>query len=352
MELAKLLEGFKHKQFSININKVNYEVNKLSMSVENVEWYNNVINSMKDLGFKKGETTDSGSVSVHDIGNFYYIINKNHSIELIIKWIKGGIYRFVLGTQSKSKDNPISGTKALKILLNKAEEYGVLDVFESNRVSKDEGIELNNNNQRPIIGCLEVFKGGVYHNVHHIDLNSSYASRISEKYPQLRPMYEDLYKLRKNDNNLYKHVLTNSIGAMHSKYCVDKDGRRQPFAYAKFAQIAINGTNDKIKELTDTIINSDGLPLLYNTDGIWYQGPIIDGSSNEFGGWKIDHKNCDLYIKSSGAYQYKEDGKVVSIVRGPTTLDAIKPREKWNWLEIKNYPVIQYKLEGDYLCLN
>ena len=36
-------------------------------------------------------------------------------------------------------------------MLNKAEEYGVLDVFESNRVSKDDGIELNNNNQIYII---------------------------------------------------------------------------------------------------------------------------------------------------------------------------------------------------------
>ena len=351
MELIELLSGFKHKEFQVDINKCNYEVNKLVMTTDNVTWYNNLIDKMKEMGFKSGRVCESGSISKRDIGNMYYIINRSYAVELIIKWIAGGIYRFVIGTQKKDKDNPISGTQALKILLNKAKEYDVLDVFESNKVNEAEGIAINDRNERPIICCPTAFIGGIFDNVHHIDLNSSYASRIAESYPQLKPMYEDLYSNRKINNELYKHVLNNSIGAMHSKYCVDINGRKQPYAYSKFAQIAINGTNNKIRELTDTIIDNGGIPLLYNTDGIWYTGPIIEGSSSEFGKWKIDHSNCKLYIKSQGAYQYIENGKVISKVRGNTSLDAIKPnRDDWKWLEIKNYPVIKYKLEGEYIC--
>lgn len=350
-KLYNLLDGYTHKHWELTVNKTKYEVNRLSMSVENIEWYNEVISTMKALGFKKGSVSEAGTISRSDVGNYYYIINRDRTVELIIKWIKGGIYRFVLGMQKKDKNNPISGTKALKIILKKAEEFGVLDVFESIKVSESEGIELNKSNEKPLILCCNnKYLGNTFDNVHHIDLNSSYASRICEEYESLRPMYEYLYNKRHENNDYYKHVLTNSIGAMHSKYCVDITGKRQPFAYTKLAQIAINGTNREIRKLYTRLLLEGYEPLLVNTDGIWYKGDMLEGETTEFGGWKIDHTNCKLYIKSAGAYQYIENGIVKSIVRGPSTLDMIKPnRDDWKWLEIKEYPVLKYKLEGDYI---
>ena len=69
-----------------------------------------------------------------------------------------------------------------------------------------------------------------------------------------------------------------------------------------------------------------------------------DKEGTELGQWKHDHKDVKLYIKSAGAYQYIEEGKVKTVFRGISSLDYIKPdRDTWEWKEIKNQGAVQFK---------
>ena len=79
---------------------------------------------------------------------------------------------------------------------------------------------------------------------------------------------------------------------------------------------------------------TDRIPVLINTDGIWFIGTPTNLSSKLLGEFEEDHKNCTLRIKSSGAYEYIEDGKYHPVLRGKTKLDRIKPRDKWQWGDI------------------
>ena len=86
-----------------------------------------------------------------------------------------------------------------------------------------------------------------------------------------------------------------------------------------------------------SLINKRGYkPLLLNTDGIWYQAdqPLDIEDSNELGGWKHDHKQCKLRVKSSGSYEFIENSVYTPVQRGSTLLDRSKPRELWKWGDI------------------
>ena len=94
-----------------------------------------------------------------------------------------------------------------------------------------------------------------------------------------------------------------------------------------------------------------------NTDGIWYAGDVYhpeDGTEGtHLGQWKTDHTDCTLLIKSPACYQYKEDGKVHTVMSGRTKLDRIKNREDWEWGDIYNndVKVITYKLVNERIEL-
>ena len=121
-----------------------------------------------------------------------------------------------------------------------------------------------------------------------------------------------------------------------------------PYGLSKFAKVAIDGTVDKILDLLVKLTLSGRKPLLLNTDGIWYQGNLYhdDNEGTELGQWRHDYSNCDLYIKSKGAYQIRtKEGKVISKVRGYTSLDTWKSREEWQWKEIEQqYTIRHYEL--------
>ena len=57
------------------------------------------------------------------------------------------------------------------------------------------------------------------------------------------------------------------------------------------------------------IANGDKI-LGHNTDGIWYQGPVYhgEGEGNDLGQWRNDYVDCRFRAKSSGAYEFIENG--------------------------------------------
>ena len=102
------------------------------------------------------------------------------------------------------------------------------------------------------------------------------------------------------------------------------------------------------------------MPILYNTDGVWYYSPNGkpyhgEGEGKGIGCWENDHLDCKWRAKSKGCYEFIEEGKYSPVVRGLTKYDKIKPdRTTWEWGDIfkKEAEVIQLKLKDEYLWLD
>jgi hypothetical protein len=185
-------------------------------------------------------------------------------------------------------------------------------------------------------------------NVHHIDFNSSFMSNLAEAYPEFRPVAEYLYNNR-NEHPEYKGVMNCSIGYMQSRY-IDAE-------LANLSKAAIDGNNKKIMELVEELRLNNRIPLLINTDGVWYTGDIYHGlnEGNNIGQWKHDHINCTLLVKSPAAYQYKDEfGNVKTVMSGQTYLDRYKPRDLWEWGDIfkSDCEEIQFKMNNKGYIVN
>lgn len=342
--MNNILDNYPHIPWTYKPNKL--LMSKVILSMDKLETFNEIYRYCRD-NYIEVEATASGGIPYNKQCKHverFCIVKSCISFELIIATLDG-CYRFILMNGNVKEDNTITGSTALKTIYKTAKEFNVIDIFKSKAVNKEKGLRIKEQIESPIIKVFKnEYKGQEFDNCHHIDFNSSYASRIVEKYRELRPMYEYLYEHRKDDDGYYKHCLTNSIGKMQSKSCVDIESgfRTCPYQLSEFAKIAVNGTNDKIYEYLMLLEMSGRKPLLINTDGIWYQGDIYHDKyeGQNLCQWKNDHKNCKLYIKSSGAYQYIEDGKITSVVRGHTLLDNIKPRDQWQWREIDSYQAI------------
>lgn len=341
MTINDILNKYKHVEWSYSPNKLKFPKNYLEM--DQIEEFNSIYKFCRE-NYHEIEPTASGAMpynnQVRDVQRFCIVASKS-GFEIVVMAIEG-CFRIIIRNGKLKDDNIISGAKAIREIFKTAKEFGVLDVFKNKAVSKEDGKSIKETIESPIIHCVkEEYKGKEFENCHHIDFNSSYASRIVEAYPELKPMYTYLYSKRKENDGYFKHCLTNSIGMMQSKHCVDIETnyKNSPYQLAHFSKIAINGNNAKIYEYLMMLEFSGRKPLLVNTDGIWYQGEIYHDKfeGQDICQWKNDHKDCKLYIKSDGAYQFIENGVVKSVVRGYTALDSIKPRDQWGWREIDKY---------------
>ena len=352
MTIKDLLNNYKFAKWTYSPNKLLFPKNYLSM--DQLDEFNKIYHFCQK-NYHEVDPTSSGAIPYnHKVRHVqrFCVVKSKVGFELVIMALEG-CFRIIIRNGKLKNDNVITGSKAIKEIFKTAEEFKVIDTFKAHVSTKEDGLAIKQEIESPIIKCIkEEYKGQEFENCHHIDFNSSYASRIVEQYPELKPMYEYLYSKRKENDGYFKHCLTNSIGMMQSKHCIDIETgfKNSPYQLAHFSKIAINGNNNKIYEYLMLLSISGRKPLMVNTDGIWYQGEIYH---DKFEGqnicqWKNDHKNCKLYIKSNGAYQFIEDGKINSVVRGYTALDAIKPREQWGWREIDNYnQVFTYEFEKD-----
>ena len=241
----------------------------------------------------------------------------------------------------KKETNTIHGTTAVRQIYKKAAELGIdltkyaCEPLEGRRI-KDEIV--NPHIEVLIKPLLRI----PLKNVFHLDLKSSYASRIVEAYPELFELYDYMFQQRKIANEFYKHVLTNSIGCFQSVFCPDIliPRHSRPYQFAKLSKVAVNGTRDKVEYYINRLRDKGFVPLLSNTDGIWYHSrtgePYHDENEGlELGNWETDHKNCFFIMASVGAYQYIEDGVCYTVVRGKCNLDSVEPdRTKWQFGDV------------------
>ena len=334
----KELSNYKHIEWTNKPNKKQMPINMFT--TEQREEFNEIYLYIKNK-YRYVKSTKSGGIPYNNtcFDLFRYTIVQSKTRYEIILLCKEGCFRFQFGMPSGEK-NPVSGRRALREVYDIAKQ---LEIDLSNyAVSPEKGKEIKETIAKPCIKefCLKGKPYKEFDNVHHLDFKSSYWSRIVEQEPKLRPIAEYMYSRRKEKDEYYKHVLTNSAGCMQSEYCIDyfhqNENRSSPYQFAGLAKIAVDGTYNIVCDYIMKLTLAGRKVLLTNTDGIWYQGDIYhdENEGDNLCQWKNDHKNCKILIKSKGAYQYLEDGKCHTVVRGLTNLDDYKPRDEWEFGDI------------------
>lgn len=336
----KELSKYKHIPWTDKPNKLLMPINHFRS--DGINEFNEIYQYIKKKFIFVNKTNSGGMPYNYKVKyNSRYILTKSTTRFEIVLVSYLGCFRFQFSANSAThkEDNPVSGIKAVKTIYKKAKDFEIdLSKYACN--SPEEGKAIKEEIDRPEIDdyCLRNKDYAEFDNVHHLDLVSSYASRIIEEYPELKPLYEYMYDRRKEYDEYYKHVLTNSIGCMQSPYCpsLDNTSHTSPYLFSKLAKIAVNNTAKLIREYVLKLAMSGRRVLLTNTDGIWYQGDIYHDSREgiNLGQWKNDHINCKILIKSKGAYQYIENGVCHTVVRGLTNLDSYKDRSSWEYGDI------------------
>lgn len=335
-----MFEDYKGKPFTLKPNKRKLPINTLHF--EDLEEFNRLYLYCR-RNFTQVKPTDSGGISYHISEKYkerYFVIRGNQRFEMCVVCLEG-CYRFVLMGKTKAKDT-LKGTTAVRQIYKKAEEMGIdLTTYACEPI---EGKEIKKTIKSPHIQVLTpLLLNKVINKVFHLDLKSSYASQIVRAYPELHDLYDYMYQQRKFRNEYYKHVLTNSIGCFQSVYCPDVliPRHTRPYQFAKLAREAVNGTREAIEYYITRLEKAGFVPLLTNTDGIWYYSesgkPYHDANEgHELGQWENDHINCKFLMTSVGSYQYVENGITYTVVRGKCNLDSIEPdRAKWNFGDIR-----------------
>lgn len=332
------LTEFSHISYKINVNKKAIPIVEIPYS--NYELWNELYFYAKSNFMQVKPTASSGMPNGEYKGYYRFMVTHHAQSHELVIVCASGCYRFII-QPSKLKGNTVSGRKSV-IELYKIMDSLNIDFGKFACQSSQEGLNRKQEIESPLIQvCREEYVNRIWSHVYHLDFNSSYASRIVEAYPELKEPYEKLYQNRKNDNNYFKHVLTNSIGCFQSPYCPDYFDRRRakPYQFANLSKIAINGTRAKVLEYKKKLVEAGMCPLVTNTDGIWYcsyVGPYHDkNEGTSLGQWKHDHKDCKFLMTSAGSYQYVEEGIVHTVLRGTSNLDKVKNREDWEFGDIQ-----------------
>ena len=329
----------------------------LTLSPEGVDKWNRVVDLIHTYKFNTIIRTKSGAIANNlkaSLVNCYaYDIRKSTSrISLTIIWSEH-TYNIVIGRPIDTR--PIAPIKAWNIFLEICKKHGI--DFNDYKISKEEGKAITDemkDNTKPFIDMKYEMKleDKFLDNVHHLDLRSSYPSGLIKMYPEFRPVIEEIYNNRKTDkenSDYYKAILNYVIsGCTMSKY---RPWYRQWAHIAKFVR---EFNNERIKKLDWLLFISGREVIGHNTDGIWYRGEIYHGpdEGEDLLQWHNDHVNCLFRSKSAGAYEYIEDDQFNVVMRGFTTLDMTKPRNKWEPGDIFKTGIKEYIYDEESEKLN
>lgn len=316
--LKELLE-LKHSPPSRHTNYLLIPANIINITKEGAERFNRFYFYVKSLNLPYLERTPSGGIKngKNVIRPAWDITSTRNSVEMTVL-LPEGSWRIQFRTKLPEG---MSGKKAFtnfkKILLKNGidlEDYAV-----------ENGKEIKNQIESPLIGAKrQSFYNIEFQKVHHIDFHSSFPAGLANTHPEFRPILEEIYKKRE-EKEIYKNILNFSIGYMQSLGgCKAK--------YAILARDAIEDNNLRVKNLAIELEKKGRIILLFNTDGIWYQGPIFhgEGEGEGLGEWHNDHVNCVFRAKSAGAYEFIEDEIYYPVVRGVSN----ESKDGWKWGDI------------------
>lgn len=266
----------------------------------------------------------------------------------IISILTNGMRRFQFRSPLKPEESGeevelVAGYKAVSMFAKKLKELTGIDLY---KYRVHNGMELKAKAPKYMVSvnksmchesnCIEDCR--TYQGVHHIDFHSSFGAGLANSYPEFRSTIEYFYN-RRHERPEYKSVLNSTVGKFWSASYLNA-------AYAPLAIAAIADNNNRLMKISEDLEESGRVPLLWNTDGVWYLGDIYHGpgEGKGLGEWENDHVNCTFRVKTKGAYEYIENGIYHSVIRGVPN----SARSAWKWGDIfkiktKKEKVSEYK---------
>lgn len=338
--------------FSWKLNILKVKTIHLSPTPEDAHLFNQIVDDIfwSNESWDIIKQTKSGGISISltsVLPPMWDIYEGDTSIILTLIHEKGCARVCFEGDfDTNKRRSPISGPQALRQFTDLCAKYNI--DLNSYALPPEQSVLIKESIPRPLIKIADGAEPErIYENCHHIDFHSSYPGGLVNTHPEFKEPVEYLYNRRKTCPNK-KAVLNLTIGMMQSLKWNKKA------QHAQLAFDAITDNNHRVEDVAKRLTDSGRVPLLYNTDGIWYQGEAYhgDGEGPGLGQWDNDHTNCTLRIKSAGAYEYIENGNYYPVVRGYTNLDKIKPREEWEWGDIFKDEASPYIFcfNGTFLC--
>lgn len=316
-------------------NKLKIPIHRLDINENGARQFNVIYDELLCSDFSSIIRTKSGGISIEK-RNFkppmWDVQYSRACIELtVIAYGKMLRIQFrqttSIDANNAGEERQIYGRQAFSAWKKECEKDGI--DFDSYAI--ENGQEIKKSIPKYMIRVASDYYCGedkIYENCHHIDFHNSFPAGLVNTHPEFSPTITRLYEKRK-EKPVNKAILNYTIGFMQS---MDQCGAR----WAHLAKDAIADNNKRLFSLSQKISDSGCRLLLWNTDGIWYQGDIYhgEGEGPKLGQWENDHTNCTLRIKSKGAYEFIEDGKYYPVLRGYTKLDKVKPRAQWEWGDI------------------
>lgn len=255
-----------------------------------------------------------------------------------------GMRRFQFRQSNANNPEVMGGRQAIRLF---SKHFKRLTGINLSEYQIDNGIDVRADVPKYLVKVNETYiretacieDARILKNMHHADFHQSFPAGLANTHPEFRSTIEYFYTNRKRKPE-YKGCLNSLIGIMWSPSYKNA-------CYAQLARDAIADNNKRVMELTQALEDAGRIPLLWNTDGVWYMGEEYhgDGEGPGLGEWQNDHTNCVLRIKSRGAYEFIEDGEYHSVIRGVRLTD----RENWKWGDIfkKNTRTVWYEFEPD-----
>lgn len=329
IDLEKKLECLNNVDIRKDLNYFKIPITVVDQTTAGVKQFNDIYLWLKDSDFNYIVRTPSGGISI-DRKNFkppmwdYREISAGIEITLVTVT---NAYRiqYRKGDTQIVNDRVLSGRKAFSIFRAICERTGI----DLEKYAVENGFEIKKTIPSPLIWADRMLLNETFSNVHHIDLHAAYPSGLAITHPEFRPLIEMLYHNRKTDATK-KDVLNYTVGMMQSRII--------GAVFAQLSKDAIIWAKEKVLEIAAKVKENNGVILLYNTDGFWYQGDIYHGEGEGLGlgEWSNDHCDCIFRMASKGKYEYIENGVYKPVVRGKTSYDDILPRAEWNWGDIYN----------------
>lgn len=317
--MIKELKRLKSAPSSFNLNYLLIPVSVFDITEEGAREFNKIYYWLKSKKLNKLVRTKSGGIKLGSKLRLpAWDIKTNRYCVEITAILEGRAWRIQFRTKPPEG---MSGRKAFtefkKLLLKDGidlEDYAI-----------ENGEEVKAEIEKPLIGAVRDWMYDVlYEGVNHIDFHSSYPAGLANTHPEFRKTLEKIYKKR-NEENMCKNILNFSIGFMQSLGgCSAR--------WAHLSRDAIKDNNDRVRELAIRLDKSGRLVISFNTDGIWYRGPIFHGKGegDNMGDWHNDRINCQFRMKSDGAYEFIEDGIYYPVVRGISN----DVKGDWQWGDI------------------
>ena len=332
--------------------KVNYKTiptSSFQFNEENVSMFNEFLREIyTNTLYEKIKRTKSGGISIaknnKNFPSYDLRKDKGSGVELtVVSWF--GSFRLQLRSSSKElfedKEMKIWGSKAFYEFKNYCLDFGIiLEDYLERDINKAKAIKEQI--PAPKICFYDDkeehrLEHQVFECMHHLDFHSSHMSGLVNRNPEFRRVVEYIYNKRKDDNVMFKSILNMTFGYMQCQWVA--------YGYSALSKDMLEDNNARIEQLTLELIENGYIPYLYNTDGIWYYGKEEPYHGQLEGKgickWENDHIGCKFRAKSSGCYEYIENGVYHPVVRGLTFYDRIQPdRTKWQWGDILRDDVI------------